>query len=123
MEAKTIAEFRAGDTVRVHFRVVEADTERIQIFEGVVIRRRGSGVSESFMVRKTSFGVGVERCFPLRSPRIAGIEVIRTGKTRRARLYYLRGRFGRSARLEAGDLKKTAPSPPSPSVSIAAEIP
>lgn len=94
-----IPSFKPGDTLRVHLRVVEGDSERIQVFEGVVIRRRGEGISETFTVRKTSFGVGVERTFPLRSPRIQRIELARAGRARRARLYYLRNLSGKAARL------------------------
>ena len=97
---KKLPDFKPGDTVRVHLRVVEGDSERIQVFEGTVLRRRGSGVSESFLVRKISFGVGVERIFPLNSPRIEKIEVVRTGRVRRARLYYLRNLSGRASRLD-----------------------
>ncbi|HYY45136.1 MAG TPA: 50S ribosomal protein L19 [Actinomycetota bacterium] len=92
-----LPEFRPGDTVRVHVRVVEGERERIQVFEGVVIRRRGSRLSETFTVRKISFGVGVERTFPVHSPMIAKIEVITRGAVRRAKLYYLRDRVGRRA--------------------------
>lgn len=92
--------FRPGDTVKVHVKVVEGTRERIQVFEGVVIRRRGSGLSETFTVRRVSYGVGVERTFPLHSPRIARIEVVRRGKVRRARLYYLRQRKGKAARIK-----------------------
>ena len=92
-------EFRPGDTVRVHIKVVEGDSERIQIFEGTVISRRGSGESQSFTVRKISFGVGVERTFPLASPHIERIEVVKSGRVRRSRLYYLRQLSGRAARL------------------------
>ena len=95
-----IPEFGAGDTVRVHVKVVEGSNERIQIFEGVVLRRIGTGVRESFTVRKVTQGVGVERSFPIHSPRVAKIEVVRHGKVRRARLYYLRERFGRAARIK-----------------------
>ncbi len=94
-----LPDFRAGDTVRVHARIVEGDRERIQIFEGVVIKRRGAGISETYTVRKISNGVGVERTFPLHSPRVAEIEVTRHGRVRRAKLYYLRERSGRSARI------------------------
>ena len=94
-----IPDFRTGDTVRVHARIVEGDRERIQIFEGVVIKRRGAGVSESYTVRKLSNGVGVERSFPVHSPRVAQIEVTRRGRVRRAKLYYLRSRHGRAARI------------------------
>lgn len=98
-ENNAIPRFTPGDTVRVHVKVVEGDSERIQAFEGVVLRRRGKGVSESFIVRKISFGVGVERSFPTNSPRIAKIELVRSGKSRRARLYYLRDLAGKAARL------------------------
>lgn len=98
-ETNVIPRFTPGDTVRVHVKVVEGDSERIQAFEGVVLRRRGKGVSESFIVRKVSFGVGVERSFPTNSPRIAKIELVRSGKSRRARLYYLRDLAGKAARL------------------------
>lgn len=94
-----LPEFNAGDTVRVHARIVEGQRERIQIFEGVVIKRRGTGVSASYTVRKISNGVGVERTFPLHSPRVAQIEVTRYGKVRRAKLYYIRDRHGRAARI------------------------
>ncbi|MCL4510653.1 MAG: 50S ribosomal protein L19 [Bacteroidetes bacterium] len=85
-----LPEFRSGDTVNVHFKVVEGDKERIQDFEGIVISRRGGGLKETFTVRKISNGVGVERIFPIHSPRIAKIEVVRGGKVRRAKLFYLR---------------------------------
>ncbi|MGA8943538.1 MAG: 50S ribosomal protein L19 [Thermoactinomyces sp.] len=97
---KDIPQFRAGDTLRVHVRVKEGQRERIQVFEGVVIQRRGGGISETFTVRKISYGVGVERTFPLHSPRIEKIEVIRRGKVRRAKLYYLRNRRGKAARIK-----------------------
>lgn len=92
--------FRPGDTVRVHVKVVEGTRERIQLFEGVCISRRGSGISESFTVRKISYGVGVERVFPLNTPRIEKIEVVRYGKVRRAKLYYLRDLRGKKARIK-----------------------
>lgn len=95
-----LPEFRAGDTVKVHVRVREGAKERIQIFQGVVIARRGSGTRETFTVRKVSGGIGVERIFPLHSPVIGQIEVVRRGKVRRAKLYYLRKRRGRAARIE-----------------------
>ena len=95
-----LPEFRAGDTVRVHVKVAEGDKERIQIFQGVVIRRRGSGTRASFAVRKVSAGVGVERVFPLHSPVIDKIEVVRHGRVRRAKLYYLRKLRGKAARIE-----------------------
>jgi len=95
-----VPEFRAGDTVKVHVRVVEGNKERIQVFQGVVIARRGGGTRETFMVRKISGGIGVERVFPLHSPSLDKIEVIRRGKVRRAKLYYLRGLRGKAARIE-----------------------
>lgn len=91
--------FRPGDSVKVHVRVTEAGRERIQVFQGVVIRRRGGGLRESFTVRKVSFGVGVERTFPIHSPTIARIEVVTRGDVRRAKLYYLRERRGKRARI------------------------
>jgi large subunit ribosomal protein L19 len=94
-----LPDFRAGDTVRVHVRVVEAGRERVQVFQGVVIRRRGGGIRESFTARKISFGVGVERTFPLHSPSISKIEVLTRGDVRRAKLYYLRERRGKRARI------------------------
>jgi len=101
-------DFRTGDTVKVYTKVVEGDSERIQIFDGVVLSRRGSGISESFMVRKISYGVGVERVFPLHSPRIERIEVVKTGKVRRSKIYYLRGLSGKSARLTEVETAETA---------------
>lgn len=97
-----IPDFRPGDTVRVHVKVVEGQRERIQVFEGVVIKRRGGGISETFTVRKISYGVGVERTFPLHSPKLAKIEVVRRGKVRRAKLYYLRKLRGKAARIKEG---------------------
>lgn len=91
--------FRPGDTVKVHIRVVEAERERIQVFEGVVIARKGSGTKETFTVRKLSYGVGVERILPVHSPVIDKIEVVRRGDVRRAKLYYLRGRRGKAAKV------------------------
>jgi large subunit ribosomal protein L19 len=91
--------FKAGDTVRVHFRVIEGQRQRIQVFEGIVIKRQGSGARETFTVRKQSFGVGVERTFPLHSPKIDKIEVGAIGDVNRAKLYYLRGKVGRKARV------------------------
>ena len=95
-----IPEFRPGDTVRVHVRIVEGAKERVQPYEGVVIQRRGSGLSETFTVRRISYGVGVERCFPIHMPRIQKIEVTRRGKVRRAKLFYLRKLSGRAARIK-----------------------
>lgn len=92
-------DFRAGDTVRVHVRVVEGTHERIQMFEGVVIKRKGAGISATYTVRKMSSGIGVERTFPVNDPRVAKVEVLRHGRVRRAKLYYLRDRHGKSARI------------------------
>lgn len=92
--------FRPGDTIKVHVRVVEGGRERVQIFQGVVIGRKGSGIRETFTVRKISFGVGVERTFPVHSPMIANVEVLTRGDVRRAKLYYLRSRVGRAAKVK-----------------------
>ena len=96
---QNIPQFKAGDTVRVHFQVIEGERRRVQVFEGIVIKRQGSGVRETFTVRKQSFGVGVERTFPVHSPKIEKIEVAAIGDVNRAKLYYLRGRVGRKARV------------------------
>jgi large subunit ribosomal protein L19 len=98
-QLRKIPEFQAGDRVKVHFQVVEGTRRRTQVFEGTVIKRQGSGVRETFTVRKQSFGVGVERTFPVHSPKIERIEVASRGDVRRAKLYYLRGRVGRRARV------------------------
>jgi large subunit ribosomal protein L19 len=98
-QLRRVPDFQAGDRVRVHFQVVEGNRRRTQVFEGVVIRRQGNGVRETFTVRKLSFGVGVERTFPVHSPKIEKIEVAARGDVRRAKLYYLRGRVGRAARV------------------------
>ena len=95
-----VPEFRPGDTVKVHVRVVEAGRERVQVFQGVVIRRQGGGLQETFTVRKISFGVGVERTFPVHSPSISKLEVVTRGKVRRAKLYYLRELRGKKARIK-----------------------
>ncbi len=95
-----IPDFGPGDTLKVHVRVVEGTRERVQVFQGVVIRRQGSGVRETFTVRKVSFGVGVERTFPVHSPIIARIEVMTRGDVRRAKLYYLRDRIGKAAKVK-----------------------
>ena len=95
-----VPDFRPGDTVKVHVRVVEGARERIQIFQGVVIARKGGGIRETFKVRKVSFGVGVERTFPLHSPVIGRIEVVTRGDVRRAKLYYLRDRIGKKAKVK-----------------------
>ncbi|MCZ8512445.1 50S ribosomal protein L19 [Paenibacillus validus] len=95
-----IPSFRPGDTLKVYVKVIEGSRERIQLFEGVVIKRRGGGISETFTVRKISYGVGVERTFPIHTPKIDKIEVARRGKVRRAKLYYLRGLRGKAARIQ-----------------------
>ena len=95
-----LPEFRPGDTVKVHVRVVEGNRERVQVFQGVVIRRSGGGIRETFTVRKISFGVGVERTFPLHSPSIARLELMQRGRVRRAKLYYLRDLRGKKARIK-----------------------
>lgn len=95
-----IPSFNSGDTVRVHVKVVEGNRERIQVFEGVVIKRHGGGLKETFTVRRVSYGIGTERVFPLHSPRIDHIEVVRHGRVRRAKLYYLRERTGKAARIK-----------------------
>ena len=94
-----IPRFKAGDTVRVHFQVIEGERRRTQVYEGVVIKRQGKGVRETFTVRKQSFGVGVERTFPVHSPKIERIDVVAVGDVNRAKLYYLRGRVGKKARI------------------------
>src|SRR5215210_7807037 len=96
-----IPRFKAGDTVRVHFKVIEGQRQRIQVFEGIVLKKQGAGARESFTVRKQSFGVGVERTFPLHSPKIEKIEVAQIGDVNRAKLYYLRGKLGKKARVRA----------------------
>jgi large subunit ribosomal protein L19 len=115
-QSKTIPEFRPGDTLRVGVRVVEGDRTRIQNFEGVCIARANRGIGSSFTVRKISFGEGVERVFPLYSPNVDSIEVVRRGAVRRAKLYYLRGRTGKAARIAErrdprGDVKAKAAAP------------
>ncbi len=94
-----VTPFNVGDTIKVHTRVIEGGKERIQIFQGIVIAKRGSGINEAFTVRKISYGEGVERVFPLHTPRIAKIEVVNRGKGRRAKLHYLRGRIGQAAMI------------------------
>jgi large subunit ribosomal protein L19 len=96
---KGIPQFKAGDTVKVHFQVIEGTRSRIQVFQGIVIKRQGEGSRETFTVRKHSFGVGVERTFPLHSPKINKIEVMSIGDVRRAKLYYLRGKVGKKAKV------------------------
>ena len=106
-QERPVPEFAPGDTLRVHVKVVEGSRERVQAFEGVCIARRNAGLNSSFTVRKLSYGEGVERVFPLYSPTIAGIDVVRRGDVRRAKLYYLRGRTGKAARIR----EKAAPRP------------
>ena len=98
-----VTPFNVGDTIKVHTRVIEGGKERIQIFQGIVIAKRGSGINEAFTVRKISYGEGVERVFPLHTPRIAKIEVVNRGKVRRAKLHYLRGRIGKDAMIVLDD--------------------
>ncbi len=102
-----VPEFRPGDTVRVHVRVIEGEKERTQVFQGTVIARRGGGIRATFTVRTVSGGVGVERLFPLHTPSISKIEVIRRGRVRRAKLFYLRGKMGKAARVQ----ERTEPAP------------
>jgi large subunit ribosomal protein L19 len=102
-----LPQFKAGDTVRVHFKVIEGQRQRIQVFEGIVIKRQGAGARETFTVRKQSFGVGVERTFPLHSPKIERIEVVAVGDVNRAKLYYLRGKVGKKARVR--ELRQDGP--------------
>jgi large subunit ribosomal protein L19 len=109
---KNIPEFRSGDSVRVHTRVKEGARERIQIFDGVVLQRKNSGLRENFTVRKVSFGVGVERIFPVHAPTIDKIEVVRRGKVRQSRIFYMRGLSGKSSRLKERDaFQQKAESP------------
>jgi len=98
-QLREVPRFKAGDSVRVHFRVIEGNRSRIQVFEGIVLKRQGAGARETFTVRKNSFGVGVERTFPLHSPKIDKIEVAAIGDVNRAKLYYLRGKVGKKARV------------------------
>ena len=95
-----LPEMRVGDTVRVHVRIKEGSRERIQVFEGVIIARKHGGIGETITVRRVSYGVGVEKVFPVHSPRIAAVETVRKGKVRRAKLYYLRDRFGKAAKIK-----------------------
>ncbi len=97
---ENLPDFNVGDTVKVHYKVKEGNRERIQVFEGTVIKRQGGGIRETFTVRRISYGVGVERTFPLHSPRVEKIEITRRGKVRRAKLYYLREREGKSAKVK-----------------------
>lgn len=96
----TVEDFSIGDTVQVHFKIVEGQTERIQVFEGLVIAMKNSGLRKTFTVRKMSYGVGVERVFPVHSPRIDHIKIVRRGRVRRSKLYYIRGRIGKAAKVQ-----------------------
>jgi large subunit ribosomal protein L19 len=100
-------EFRIGDTVKVHYRIIEGTTERVQIYEGICIAKNNTGLAKTFTVRKISYGVGVERIFPLHSPKIANIDVVRKGKVRRSKLYYLRDRVGKSAKIKELIIKRS----------------
>lgn len=104
---KEVPSFNVGDAVKVHVKVVEGDKERIQPFEGVVISRSGSGIRETFMVRKVSFGIGVERIFPVHSPAIEKIDILKKGSVRRAKLYYLRTKKGKAAKIKEKEREKT----------------
>ena len=106
-EKEAIGNFKVGDTVKVHLKIVEGKTERIQIYEGLVICFKNSGIRRTFTVRKNSYGVGVERVFPLHSPRIAKIERVRPGKVRRAKLYYIRGKVGKAAKVKELIIRKS----------------
>ena len=105
---ETLDNFKIGDTVKVHFKIVEGKTERIQIYEGLVIAMKNSGVGRTFTVRKNSYGVGVERVFPIHSPRIARVELVRPGRVRRAKLYYIRDKIGKAAKIKELIVKKSA---------------
>ena len=108
---ENVESFEIGDTVKVHFKIVEGQTERVQVFQGIVIAKNGAGIRKTFTVRKISYGVGVERVFPLHSPRIAKVEVARKGRVRRAKLYYLRKRVGKAAKVQELIKKKEAKKP------------
>ena len=119
-QLRRVPSFQAGDRLRVHFQVIEGTRKRTQVFEGVVIKRQGHGARETFTVRKQSFGVGVERTFPVHSPKIEKIDVAARGDVRRAKLYYLRDRVGKATRLRDRKVKEpktTAPAPTTPTVS------
>lgn len=109
---KNIPEFRSGDVVRVHTKVKEGTRERIQIFEGMIMQRKNAGLRATFTVRKVSFGIGVERIFPLHSPNIEKIELVKTGKVRRSRLYYMRSLTSKESRLKERDVKKSVAAVP-----------
>src|SRR5438309_8045994 len=123
-QMRNVPRFKAGDTVRVHFQVIEGTRRRLQVFEGIVLKRQGAGARETFTVRKQSFGIGVERTFPLHSPKIDKIEVAAVGDVNRAKLYYLRGKVGRKARvreLRQDGARAAQAAPPEPAVAQAAE--
>jgi large subunit ribosomal protein L19 len=128
-QLRTVPDFQAGDRVKVHFQVVEGTRRRTQVFEGTVLKRQGKGARETFTVRKQSFGVGVERTFPLHSPKIERIEVASRGDVRRAKLYYLRGRVGRRARVRERQFTgrpgatQAAAAPPDEAALAAGEMP
>lgn len=106
-----VENFRIGDTVRVHFKIVEGKTERVQVYEGLVIAKNNGGLRKTFTVRKISYGVGVERVFPMHSPRIQKVEVVRKGRVRRAKLYYIRDRVGKAAKVKELIRKKSETKP------------
>ena len=103
-----VGKFKVGDTVKVHFKIIEGKNERIQVYEGLVIAVKNAQIGKTFTVRKNSYGVGVERVFPLHSPRIAKIEMVRPGRVRRAKLYYIRGKIGKGAKIKELIVKKSA---------------
>ena len=122
-EMKTeLDQFKVGDTVKVHFKIVEGKTERVQIYEGLVIAMKNSKVGKTFTVRKISYGVGVERVFPLHSPRIVKVEVVRPGKVRRAKLYYIREKIGKGAKIKELIIKKSAKSSHAPAAEQKQEV-
>jgi large subunit ribosomal protein L19 len=120
---RKLPDFRVGDQLRVHLKIVEGESERVQVFEGTVIRQRGHGLSSMFTVRKVSFGIGVERTLPLHSPRIEKIETVRSGHVRRAKLYFLRALTGRAARLDEKVVVKVAPTANATAVAAPAAAP
>src|SRR5687767_224889 len=125
---KDVPRFKAGDTLRVHFQVIEGQRRRVQVFEGIVIKRQGSGMRETFTVRKQSFGVGVERTFPVHSPKIEKIEVAAVGDVNRAKLYYLRGKVGKKARVRElrpapGAVKAAAATEEAPAATEPEDVP
>jgi large subunit ribosomal protein L19 len=107
-QLRTLPDFRVGDTVKVHFRISEGEKDRVQIFQGTVIRKSRGGIGATFVVRKTSYGVGVERIFPVHSPRIEKVEIGFRGRVRRSRLFYMRGLEGKKARLRESNRERTA---------------